>query len=117
MPHAVEPSNLRDYILPDVVDTAATKYPDRLWMTVPRSDNLDEGWQDLTLGDLGRAVNNLAHWIERLIGVSHDRETLAYMRYHHTLSSAFQDALLTIAARMTRVTPSSRLPPSKQVTR
>ena len=79
--------NTNNYLLPQVVDEAASNYPDKLWMTVPRSEKLDQGWRDLTFRDLSRAVNNLAHWIEKTIGISNSRETLAYMRYdQHTRS-------------------------------
>lgn len=77
--------NMNDYLLPRVVDEAASKYPHKLWMTVPRSGKLDQGWRDLTFRDLGRAVNNLARWMDRTVGFSNDREPVAYLRYEPTL--------------------------------
>lgn len=78
---------MNGYLLPRVVDEATSKYPDKLWMTVPQLGKLDQGWRDLTFKDLGRAVNTLAHWLDQTVGVSHDRRTLAYMRYDHAYHS------------------------------
>ncbi len=109
---------MNDYLLPRVVDEVASKYPDKLWMTVPISEKLDQGWRDLTFGDLGKAVNNLARWMDRTVGVSNDQEAVAYIRYERTRGTMPLESLLKrTTVRTMPVTQSSLLLPLRWVTR
>ncbi|KAF2848117.1 acetyl-CoA synthetase-like protein [Plenodomus tracheiphilus IPT5] len=67
--------------IPDYVDEAALSIPNDIWATVPKSStSLDEGWNHWTYTDLARAVNNMAWWIEKNVGVAQrPGQTIGYM--------------------------------------
>ncbi|KAF1351721.1 acetyl-CoA synthetase-like protein [Lizonia empirigonia] len=67
--------------VPDYIDDAAQSVPNDTWAIVPRSTTgLDNGWHHFTYADLARAVNNMARWIEKSIGVAqHEGQTIGYM--------------------------------------
>jgi acyl-CoA synthetase (AMP-forming)/AMP-acid ligase II len=67
--------------VPDYIDKAAQSQPNDTWAIVPRSTtSLDEGWHHFTYADLARAVNSLAQWIEKEVGVAqYQGQTIGYM--------------------------------------
>lgn len=67
--------------MPDYIDDAAQLVPNDTWAIVPRSTTgLDKGWHHFTYADLARAVNNMARWIEKSVGVAqHEGQTIGYM--------------------------------------
>jgi len=69
--------------VPDYIDEVAKKVPHDTWAIVPRSSSkLHQGWNHLNFSDLAGAVNNLAWWIEKNIGVSQQPgNTIGYMGY------------------------------------
>lgn len=76
--------------VPDYVDDAAQSVPDGTWAIVPLSTtSVDKGWQNIAYGDLAKAVNNLAWWIENNIGVAQNRgQTIGYMGYSAIVHSS-----------------------------
>ncbi|XPS96951.1 hypothetical protein M3J09_006198 [Ascochyta lentis] len=71
----------QQYAVPDYIDEAAQSVPNDIWAIVPRSTtSLDQGWHHFTYADLARAVNNMALWIEKNVGVSqHQGKIIGYM--------------------------------------
>lgn len=66
--------------LPTVVTETAKSEPDRPWVFVPKNNNkLSDGYKSITFNDLAKSVNKLARWIEKTVGISKSRETIAYM--------------------------------------
>lgn len=65
--------------MPTTVDIAAQNEPDRVFAVIPRGSELSDGFQNLTMKELARAVDCMAWWIESTIGQGKPRETLAYM--------------------------------------
>ncbi|KAJ5408352.1 hypothetical protein N7509_002235 [Penicillium cosmopolitanum] len=61
------------------VDDAAEKEPDRRFAVIPKGSELSDGFMNLTMKELARAVNCMAWWIESVIGKGKPRQTLAYM--------------------------------------
>lgn len=66
-------------LLAKTVDLAAEQDPDRLFAVVSRGAELADGFQNMTMKDLARAVNFMSWWIESTLGPRRSRETLAYM--------------------------------------
>ena len=66
-----------------ILDGYAADEPDRPFAYIPRSDNLDDGWEVLTFAKLSRAVNYVAHIVAEKVKrpSSHDEPfpTLGYM--------------------------------------
>lgn len=65
-------------LLPQVVDEIALQGPSRTIGMIADPDN-PEGFQRLTAGDLAKAVNFTAYWIDKQIGKSSKFETIAYI--------------------------------------
>ncbi|KAK3652165.1 hypothetical protein LTR56_005296 [Elasticomyces elasticus] len=55
----------RRVIVPHIIDELASSDPDGVWITVPRHQDLKQGWRDLTYGDLANAINGMAEWLGR----------------------------------------------------
>jgi hypothetical protein len=77
------------------VDDLALYEPDRIWATVPISQDINDGFRDFTTVQLANAVNNLAHWLNDKFGQSSQFEVLAYLgvsdvRYAIILFSAIK---------------------------
>jgi acyl-CoA synthetase (AMP-forming)/AMP-acid ligase II len=73
----------RQPMIPDYIDEAAQSSPSDTWAIVPRSStSVHEGWHHYTYADLARAVDSLAWWIEKRVGVAqHPGQTIGYMGY------------------------------------
>jgi hypothetical protein len=69
--------------VPDYIDESAKSAPNETWAIVPRSStSLDQGWHHFSYIDFAKAVNSLAWWIEKNIGVAqHPSQTIGYMGY------------------------------------
>jgi acyl-CoA synthetase (AMP-forming)/AMP-acid ligase II len=66
-------------LLSTTVDDAAEKEPERRFAVIPKGSELSDGFMNLTMKELARAVDCMAWWIESVIGEGKPRETLAYM--------------------------------------
>lgn len=66
-------------LLAQTVDHAAVYDPERLFGVVPWGSELSDGFFDMTMKDLARAVNFACWWIEKTLGGESCKETLAYM--------------------------------------
>ena len=74
-----EPHHYGSRLLPQVVDELASSNPTRVYATIPVSPDLSQGFRDVTVLDIAKAVNAFAWWLEERIGKSSSFETLAYM--------------------------------------
>jgi hypothetical protein len=66
-------------LIVQTVDDLAVHEPDRVWATVPVSQDINDGFRDFTTLQLANAVNNLAHWLNNKFGQSSQFEVLAYL--------------------------------------
>jgi len=69
----------KNRLLVKTVDDAAETEPKRLFAKVPQGTELSDGFLNITMEGLARAVNCMAWWIEGIIGKGKNQETLAYM--------------------------------------
>jgi hypothetical protein len=69
--------------VPDYIEGAAKSSSSETWAIVPRSTTgLDQGWHHFSYADLARAVDSLAWWIEKNVGVAQQQgQTMGYMGY------------------------------------
>ncbi|KAF4553644.1 AMP-binding enzyme-like protein 20 [Elsinoe fawcettii] len=70
--------------LPRVVDDIATNHPDQTWMFIPKEDDIGKGYRAVSFSQLATVVNKMARWLEKTIGTSDSRETIAYMGTNDT---------------------------------
>jgi acyl-CoA synthetase (AMP-forming)/AMP-acid ligase II len=66
-------------LIVQTVDYLATNDPGRVWATVSRTQDIEDGFRDITVTQLANAVNHVAWWLESKIGCSTDFEVIAYL--------------------------------------
>ncbi|CAD6591622.1 MAG: hypothetical protein ASARMPREDX12_005279 [Alectoria sarmentosa] len=83
-------------LIPQLIDQRAEESPELPLWSVPISSNLMDGFRDISYGQVARAINRAAWWIDGNIGKSTTFETLAYMG-----PPDLRYAVLTVAAQKT----------------
>ncbi|KAI0169257.1 hypothetical protein GGR52DRAFT_581433 [Hypoxylon sp. FL1284] len=67
-------------LLPLVLDEMAISNPGRLYAAIPKTQDVTQGFRDITVSDLARCVNFMAQWIDDRFGHPiHPFETLTYI--------------------------------------
>ncbi|KAL8968464.1 MAG: hypothetical protein Q9183_002448 [Haloplaca sp. 2 TL-2023] len=66
-------------LLPSTLDEEARITPERIFASYSISDDLSEGFQDVTFFQMASAVDCFAHKLREMFGVSQDFETLTYL--------------------------------------
>ena len=67
--------------LTSVIDHLAVEKPDAPWVKIPTSEDINSiTWRDFTWSQLGKAVDLMAHWIEKNLGPpASTSERIAYV--------------------------------------
>lgn len=74
------PPNCGRRLIPSAIDHIAGVNPSKVFGSLPISNtNLEEGFKDLTFGQIANAISGVAWWLEKEIGRSDRFETLAYL--------------------------------------
>lgn len=66
-------------LLPCVLDELARTYPRRLFCAIPKSADISEGFNDITVSEVARCVDFMAAWVEDRFGQSETFETIGYI--------------------------------------
>ena len=66
-------------LLPVVLDQLAQETPKRIYASVPRTDDLKDGFRDISVKEVSEAVHACAWWIDGTFGKNENFETLAYV--------------------------------------
>lgn len=66
-------------LLPQVVDEYARIDPNRVYASILLSADVSQGFRDVTMKDMARAVNSMAWWIKDHLGLRNNFETLGYL--------------------------------------
>jgi hypothetical protein len=70
------------------IDQIAAEAPDRAWASIPKSNNISDGYRDVSFAEFANAINRLSWFLESHLGPDRPKfKTLAYMglpdmRYH-----------------------------------
>ena len=73
------PENCGRRLIPHLVDVIAYSEPQRPFVSVPRSSNLQEGYQDVSYSAFAKAVNRFSWWIEKELGQGQPPKTIFYL--------------------------------------
>jgi acyl-CoA synthetase (AMP-forming)/AMP-acid ligase II len=73
------PADCDKRLIPTLIDELATTDTTRVFVSIPRTTTIEDGFEDITYGDLARAVNRCAWWMERTLQRSETFETLNYV--------------------------------------
>ena len=66
-------------LLPQVVDQLAADAPQRVFASFVSSNDVSDGFVDVSIATLACAVNKMAWWIEHLLGRKNDFSTFCYV--------------------------------------
>ena len=55
-------------LLPVVIDHCANKNPTRVWASIPRRENVANGFQDITYREFANAIDKASWWLESILG-------------------------------------------------
>ena len=70
----------REYrLLPTILDHIGTTTPRRTYAAIPRSQDITQGFRDVTTQEILHAVDALAHWLVDEYGRSDTFETITYV--------------------------------------
>jgi hypothetical protein len=74
-------------LLSTTIDYLSDTDPERTWATIPRSNNLADGFRDVSYRDFSNAINRAAWFLESVFGTADDFPTICYIgksdiRYH-----------------------------------
>ncbi|MCJ1439790.1 MAG: hypothetical protein MMC23_000271 [Stictis urceolatum] len=70
--------------LPQVVDEYAVATPDAVWGIIPNSEDLKDGFRNITFKRLSETSNQMARWLERRFGTSDTKDPIAYIGTNDT---------------------------------
>ncbi|KAF4638022.1 hypothetical protein G7Y89_g45 [Cudoniella acicularis] len=76
---ALPSANYGKRLIPTLIDELATNDAERVFVSIPRTANIEDGFHDITFADLARAIDNCAWWMERTLQRSETFETLNYV--------------------------------------
>lgn len=66
-------------LVPQVVDQLAATVPDRVYAAIPKTSDVQDGFQDVTIAELANCINFMARWLEKRFGRSETFETITYV--------------------------------------
>lgn len=66
-------------LIPQIIDAYAEYEPQRIWGTQARSDNISDGFNDITFKQLAHCVNHLAWLMHDQVGASTNFEAISYI--------------------------------------
>jgi hypothetical protein len=73
------PSNCGKRLLTHLIDERAASNHSRPFFSIPKTNNLADGYEDLSYTSFANAVNKLASWVLEEIGRSDTFHTLVYI--------------------------------------
>ncbi|KAE8417479.1 thioester reductase domain-containing protein [Aspergillus pseudocaelatus] len=78
-PNLHVPRNCGRRLMPAVLDEVAESDPERVFVSVPRSSNLADGFKDIPYGTFAKAVNKCAWYLRERLGKDSIPKTILYM--------------------------------------
>ncbi|KAI1117615.1 acetyl-CoA synthetase-like protein [Nemania sp. NC0429] len=100
-------------LLPSVLRELAETNPGRLYAAIPKTSSVEDGFVDITVGDLSRCVDFMAHWMSNHLGLSDRFETLCYIGISDLRGVIVFFAAVLCGYKL--LMPSPRNPPSTTV--
>lgn len=74
-----EPEIQDERLVIDVIDDIAATEPERIWGSLPANDSdLSKGFLDVNFGNLSRAIDNAAFWLDSVLRAEIDGDIFAF---------------------------------------
>ena len=77
-------------LIPHIVDDLAMSEPERIVYSFPKSQNVSQGFRDVSARELARAVDKVAWWLHNEIGKSSSLETIGYIGPRKLIHTTFE---------------------------
>lgn len=108
----IAPSDRGRRLLHRVIDDLASSNPTRIFASIPLSNDLQDGFQDITYRDFSRSIDKCSWWMEKNLGRSETFETLNYvepqdLRYIILLFAAIKTGYQVFSHFLQLITPNS----------
>ena len=55
-------------LITSMIDYYAAEEPDRIYASIPRTEDLSDGLHDITYGQFGNAINRASWWLDLELG-------------------------------------------------
>ncbi|PQE21314.1 thioester reductase domain-containing protein [Rutstroemia sp. NJR-2017a WRK4] len=78
---SINPSDRGRRLLPVVIDQLASTDPTRVFVSIPLTTSIQDGFRDITFEEISRAINRCAWWIEANIGRNESNDTFETINY------------------------------------
>lgn len=80
MPQATSPpGNVGKRLLPVLIDDIAASDPERVFASIPLTNDPATGFRDVNFTHLSKAIDRCSWWVKEQLGCSTSFETLAYI--------------------------------------
>ncbi|KAL9078027.1 MAG: hypothetical protein Q9157_003058 [Trypethelium eluteriae] len=76
-PRRIPPEGAGKRLLTAIIDSLARSDPQRCFMSIPATDNINDGLRDVSYATLARAIDRCAWWMESLLGKGVDFPSIA----------------------------------------
>lgn len=71
------PEHAGGRLLTDIIDNLAQCDPQRCFMSIPQTSNLEDGLRNISYALMARAINKCAAWVESVLGRGDNFPTIA----------------------------------------
>ncbi len=72
------PPNCGKRLLPAVLDETAANEPTRIFVSVPKSSDISEGFRDIDYGTFAKAIDKFALWLREQVRQESKPKTILY---------------------------------------
>ena len=72
------PPNCGKRLLPAVMEGIAANEPARIFVSVPKSSDISQGFRDIDYGTFAKAVDKFALWLREQVGQESESKTILY---------------------------------------
>jgi acyl-CoA synthetase (AMP-forming)/AMP-acid ligase II len=66
-------------LLPHIIDERANAHHERPFASIPKSQNIEEGFNHVSYRNFANAINRCAHWLVQALGRPRTTEVIAYL--------------------------------------
>ena len=73
------PVNAGKRLLPVLIDEIAASDPERVFASMPQTNDPSAGFRDVTFVHLSKAIDRCSWWVKEQLGCSNSFETVAYI--------------------------------------
>ncbi|KAI1330923.1 male sterility protein-domain-containing protein [Xylariaceae sp. FL0255] len=78
MPELIRVPDYGRRLVPNIIDAVALNDPNRAFASIPRSENLEDGYTDISYQTVANAINRMCWWLSENLGLADTSEVFSY---------------------------------------